>query len=305
VDPESLKNAPLDDLLDLAWKAREGGRPPRFEAVYPVKTMAVSVTGASCPLNCSHCGGHYLEHMVDIADLPQALAKEKPRSILLSGGCDLTGAVPLAERLAEVKELARQQHELGQSFRINVHPGVVPAGGAREIGESASVVSFDFVLDDETIGEAFHGLWRGQDYVDAFRNLRKGRAEVVPHILIGLKKGRIAGEYRAVDFLLNEGITRLIFIVFTPTPGTLWADVPPPPLEEAGRLLAWTRVRAPGLDVSLGCMRPAGKYRRQVDALAVRCGVDRIVLPHPGALAEAESRGLKVERREECCAFAS
>lgn len=303
MNPESLRKLPLDELTALAWKAREAGRPASFKAVYPVKTMAVSVTGTACSLNCSHCGGHYLDHMVDIRDLPAKIAEERPSSILLSGGCDLSGAVPLVARLAEVTELARKEALAGRGFSVNVHPGIASAEVARAIGESASVVSFDFVLDDETIQEAFHGHWTGQDYIDTFRNLRKGKAEVVPHVLIGLKKGRVEGEYAAVDFLLNEGIDRLVFIIFIPTPGTAWAELPPPPVEDVARLLSWTRVRQPSLEISLGCMRPAGKYRREVDVQAVRCGVDRIVLPNPAALVDATARGLTVERKEECCAF--
>ncbi len=303
MDPETLKNAAQNDLLQLAWEARARGRPATLDAVYPTKTIAVSVTGTACSLNCSHCSGHYLEHMVDVRDLPAVIEKDRPASILLSGGCDLSGAVPLLSRLREVKGLARKQAELGRPFSVNVHPGVATPEVAREIGESASVVSFDVVLDDETIKEAFHGMWTGQDYIDTFRNLRKGKAQVVPHVLIGLKKGKIAGEFRAVDFLLNEGIKSLIFIVLIPTAGTPWADVPPPSIEDVARVIAWTRAQAPGLDIALGCMRPAGRYRREVDAMAVRCGVDRIVLPHPDALKVAQSLGLSVVKKEECCAF--
>lgn len=303
MDPQSLKKLPLDELAALAWKAREAARPPALQAVYPVKTMAVSVTGTSCSLNCSHCGGHYLEHMVDVRDLPARLAKEQPKSILLSGGCDLGGAVPLAARLSEVAGLAKKEAEQGRGFGVNVHPGIAGPEVAKAIGDMATVVSFDFVLDDESIREAFHGRWTGRDYVETFRNLRNGKAEVVPHILIGIKKGQVAGEYEAVDFLLDEGISRLIFIIFIPTPGTAWAGLEPPPVDDVIRLMAWARVRQPGLDISLGCMRPAGKYRREVDVRAVRCGVDRIVLPHPAALVDAAARGLTVERKEECCSF--
>lgn len=279
------------------------GRPAVLDAVYPTKTVAVSVTGKACSLNCSHCAGHYLEHMVDIKGLPQVIAKEKPASILLSGGCDLSGAVPLLSALREVKQLAREQAELGNPFSVNVHPGIAPPEVAREIGEIASVVSFDVVLDDETIKEAFHGMWTGQDYVDTFRNLRKGKAAVVPHVLIGLKRGKLVGEFKAVDFLLGEGVERLIFIVLIPTANTPWADVPAPAIDDVARVLAWTRDRAPKLEISLGCMRPAGKYRRELDPVAVRCGLDRIVLPHPGALKVASSLGLSVVKKEECCAF--
>lgn len=301
--PDSRSMSAHDSLIDEAWQARLWGRPSTLSAVYPGKTIAVSVTGRACALNCSHCSGHYLEHMVDIRDLSDAVATRKPDSVLVSGGCDPSGAVPLLSGLREVKELARRSEELGRPLSINVHPGVVAPEVAREIAETADVVSFDMVLDDDTITEAFHGTWTGRDYIETFRNLREGKAEVVPHVLIGLKKGRVAGEKRAVDFLLGEGVKRLIFIIFIPTRETPWAEVPPPSVDDVADVIARTRVQAPGLDISLGCMRPAGKYRRDVDPEAVRCGVDRIVLPHPDALKVAKSLGLSIETKEECCSF--
>jgi len=241
--------------------------------------------------------------MVDIADLPEVLEKKRPDSILLSGGCDLTGAVPLLHGLRQVAKIARKEAESGRRFSLNVHPGVASPKVAREIGELASVVSFDMVLDDETIKEAFHGMWTGRDYVDTFRNLRKGKATVVPHILIGLKRGELKGELDVVDFLLDEGVKRLIFIIFIPTSGTQWESASPPTVDDVAKVLAWTRAKAPELEISIGCMRPAGKYRREVDSMAVRCGVDRIVMPHPEALKTAASLGLTVVRKEECCAI--
>ncbi|MGI6663581.1 MAG: radical SAM protein [Bacillota bacterium] len=292
-----------EEALEDAMMAKKEGRPPVFWAVYPTKTMAVSVTGKACPLACSHCGGHYLKHMVDIKRLPEALLEKRPKSILLSGGCDTSGAVPLLSHLDEVSALSRRLEAEGRGFRVNVHPGVATPEAARAIARTASVISFDFVLDEETIREAFHGKWTGRDYVETFRNLRAGNAEVVPHVLVGLYKGRLRGEYDAVDFLLKEGIDRIIFIVFIPTENTAWQDYPPPTPEEVAGLIAWTRTRAPELDISLGCMRPRGKYRELLDPLAVRAGCDRIVLPHPRALREAEALGLTVIRKEECCSF--
>jgi len=293
----------MEKAFEDAMEARKKDRPPVLWAVYPTGTMAVSVTGAACPLKCSHCGGHYLRHMVDIERLPDVLQEKRPKSILLSGGCDTSGAVPLLTHLDEVAALSRRLETEGRGFRVNVHPGVAAPEAARAIAQTASVISFDFVLDDETIREAFHGKWTGRDYVETLRNLRSGKAEVIPHILVGLYKGRLKGEYDAVDFLLKEGVGRIIFIVFIPTENTAWQDYPPPPPEEVASLIAWTRTRAPGLDISIGCMRPRGKYRELLDPLAVRAGCDRIVLPHPRALREAEALGLTVIRKEECCSF--
>ena len=291
--PETSRG--LQGLLEGSWHCRQESRPGVFQAVYPIKTMPVSVTGTRCALGCSHCGGHYLEHMVHIKDLETQVAARNPSSLLVSGGCNSWGEVPLQPFWEQIKGI--------KGLRLNVHPGVVHKGWAEELAQEDIVVSFDFVLDDEAISSAFNGNWTKNDYIEAFDRLAGSKAQVVPHILVGLRKGAVRGEYDALYHLLSRGIRKVIFIVFIPTRGTRWEHLLPPPVEDVARLLAWTRSESPSLDISLGCMRPKGRYRRQLDLLAVRAGVDRIVLPHPDAVVLAGGLGLKVVRREECCAF--
>jgi uncharacterized radical SAM superfamily protein len=298
--PGILEEISFNELQSLSWQARQSSRPQVFEVVHPAGTVPVSVTGTSCSLQCSHCGGRYLEHMETIATLDSVLARRNVTGILLSGGCNSEGQVPL---LSKIDCIRRKISESGQEVKINAHPGVVDKEEALAIAGFASVISFDFVLDDATIQEAFGGHRTALDYVNAFRNLRKGKAKVVPHVLVGLYKGQVRGEYEAIEFLAREGIEELIFIVFIPTPRTRWEDVPPPQVNEVLRLVAWTRLRNPGLKITLGCMRPKGRYREALDPACVMAGVDGIVLPHPLAVREAQSRGLRIIRKEECCAF--
>lgn len=273
--------------------------PKKLVAVYPQGTVGVSVTGLSCDLNCAHCGGHYLKGMVPVDSFEQELAKKGSSSILLSGGCKPSGNVPLVSHLKRLRE-----NPLGKGLRINVHPGVTDDASAEAIGNLATVISFDFVLDQVAIRKAYNGMWTPDDYVRTLRALRKGKAEVVPHVLVGIREGKIGGEYDAVRFLLNEGIKRIIFIVLIPTKGTRWESLQPPTPQEVARLLAWTREQSPDLDICLGCMRPRGAHRKELDPLAVLAGVNRIVLPHPDALELAKGRGMEIVRKEECCAFA-
>ena len=69
---------------------------------------SVSVTGNSCRLTCRHCGGHYLEHMVDARD-PQDLLKLarnlSGRGFLLSGGCSDNGKVDLSRHLNVLRKI--------------------------------------------------------------------------------------------------------------------------------------------------------------------------------------------------------
>ena len=134
----------LETYLNKAYRARCTARPNVLMAVYPVKTLAVSVTGAACSLGCSHCGGHYLRHMVDIKNLEARLQWQKPSSLLISGGCDSTGQVPLASCLEQVKTW-----ENSDSMFTRVYGST----GGPEDRSSGHGGFFDFVIDDQAISQ--------------------------------------------------------------------------------------------------------------------------------------------------------
>lgn len=285
----------LRDLLAVAWEVRHAHFPPELEAVYPTKTAAVSVTGTTCALQCAHCRGHYLKGMTPLAEF---LGRE-PRgktSLLLSGGCDREGRVPLLPHLATLTEL-------GQRYRLNLHTGLLTPAEAAAIGPLAHLISFDLVGDETTIREIY-GLNRSvEDYRRLYQELRRYARRVVPHLTLGLHGGEFRGEYRVLEMLQEEGAKALVLLVFIPTRGTPLATASPPPLGEVARFLAEARRRLPTTQLYLGCMRPGGRYREWLDMLAVRAGLNRIVMPARVALSLAEALGLTVTGGDECCAF--
>ena len=105
--------------------------------------------------------------------------------------------------------------------------------------------------------------------------------KVVPHILVGLNRGRIVAERDAVDFLVDLGMREIIFIVFIPTKGTLWENIPPPQPHLVTDLIRYAIDL--GIEARLGCMRPGGSYRRELDYLVMKAGIKSIV-NHPLAL---------------------
>jgi uncharacterized radical SAM superfamily protein len=158
------------------------------------------------------------------------------------------------------------------------------------------------VGDDETINEVY-GLDRTvADYVETYQTLRR-HTRVVPHITIGLRGGAIGHEYPAMEKLQELGVEGLVFIVFIPTPGTRYADRPPPSTEVVVSILAEARLRFPNTPLHLGCMRPHGEYRASLDPLAVRAGVNKIVSPAHEAVQLAEELGLSIVQSRECCVF--
>jgi len=184
--------------------------------------------------------------------------------------------------------------------RLNWHVGLIGQGELEAILPYVDVVSFDFVGDDETIGEVY-GLERTvADYVATYKLLRH-HLPVIPHLTIGLRGGQLGHERKALDLLSELGCEALVFLVFIPTPGTRYADCQPPAVAEVVDLLTGARLRFPRTPLYLGCMRPRGLYRKTLDPLAVRAGLNHIVSPTRDAVMLAEELGLVVERWTECC----
>lgn len=282
---------PLPESWQRAWEVRRQHCPPTIRFDRPAATLPVSVTGAACALRCAHCNGHYLAGMRQLGDP----ALTHARSLLISGGCDRQGAVPVLPQLGAILQA-------GAGKRLNWHLGLVDEETVLAIRPYVDVVSFDLVGDDETIREVY-GLERTvDDYVATYRMLRR-HVRVVPHITVGLSGGRLRGERRALRLLQELGAEALVLIVFIPTPGTRYAHCPPPAVDEVVDILAEARLAFPSRPVLLGCMRPRGEYRDRLDELAVQVGVSGIVNPARTAVAAARRLGLVIEWGEECCAL--
>jgi uncharacterized radical SAM superfamily protein len=233
--------------------------------------------------------------------VPEIEAKGSPnsnyvfRSALISGGCTLEGKVPFTQQLDFL-------HKLKQEVRLNFHVGLLDGDEILLLKDLADVASFDFVADPETIQEVY-GLKRGlEDYSRVYQALREA-VPVMPHLTLGLRGGQWGGEEKALDALEELGLDGLIFNVFIPTPGTRYALKQPLPVEEVICFLARARMRFPDISLALGCMRPKGRYRQTLDEAAVALGLNRLVMPTPGARRLAGDLGLRVIRGEECCAL--
>jgi len=59
----------------------------------------------------------------------------------------------------------------------------------------------------------------------------------------------------------------------------------------------------PDVPIFLGCMRPGGNYRQEVDEKAFLAGVNKIVSPTPGVKKLAGDVGFNLKWSKECCAI--
>lgn len=277
------------DPWEQAWAIRVHHFGAKISFCRPAQTLPISLTGSSCALDCAHCGRYYLESMTAIENADVS----GYRSCLISGGCDARGRVPVTTHLEEM----RRWHP---GRRFNWHVGLIDEVDLQTILPLVDVVSFDVVGDEPTIREVY-GIERTTDeYLATYKMLRE-YVRVVPHLTLGLRGGKFSGEYKALDMLQTAGLSALVLLVFIPTPGTRYAACTPPPQAQVVDFLLHARAVLPDVPILLGCMRPGGKYRRELDSLAVRAGVNTIVNPAPSAIQTATELGLTAHWEDECC----
>jgi uncharacterized radical SAM superfamily protein len=274
-----------------AWTDQLVHAPSEIHFSRPNHTLAISLTGAQCALQCAHCAGHYLQGMVSIDEADA----EGMTSCLISGGFDRQGRLPVSGRMPQIAALRAGRV-------LNWHLGMIDEGELLALAPYVDVVSFDIIGDDATIHEVYGLDYSAEDYLSTYRMMRR-HVRVVPHLTLGLRGGVFSGEHRALGALQAAGLEALVLLVFMPTAGTRYAACEPPPLAQVAGFVLTARRALPHTPIYLGCMRPGGRYRRDLDALAVWAGVDKIVNPAPSAVRLATELRRAVKWEDECCAI--
>lgn len=315
-EAELLFRQPWEELQAAAWAVRQQYHPPsvlfavpgvkRYETEHycntPHRFASISLTGEQCALQCEHCRGQLLKGMIP-ALTPQALValgrhlvEQGCEGVLISGGADKNGAVPLKPYLEAIARLK----EWG--LRVVVHTGLPDretAEGLKAVG--VNQVLFDFIGDGETLREVLHLKRSPEDYAEALTMLRQLGIPVAPHIVVGLYFGQLRGELAALEAVSRIGADVLVLVVLRPLPCTPMADLPGVAPETVGRLVAVARLLNPTTPLALGCARPAGPAGVEIEEHALLAGVNRIAYPSPLTVHRASERGLDFSFAESCC----
>jgi len=268
--------------------------------------QAFSITGEKCALNCDHCRAgilHYMQPALEPEDLLAAagnLHARGAKGILISGGSDSRGIVPLAPFLGT---LARIREKLG--LRVIVHTGITDIGLARGLADAGvDSALIDIIGARETIGEICHlGNLGTDDYERSLANLVDAGVPVSPHVVIGLHRGAIKGEYKALEIIHRYDIASLVLVGITPKPDTPMAAVEPPSPGEMGEIFLRARRLLPRVPILLGCERPGGEHKEATDKRALQAGLNGIAYPAEGIISHARQLGLETVTSEMCCAL--
>ncbi|MCX8205494.1 MAG: radical SAM protein, partial [Candidatus Nezhaarchaeota archaeon] len=145
---EGLSRRGLGELLERAERLRRGREvwlyAPGFRHYEvgglrnsPWDYPAISITGSSCALNCEHCRGLILRHMIPATTPPRLYeaclrAYERgARGVLISGGSTPKGSVPLKPFLATLRRVKQELR-----LTLAVHTGLVDSEVARGLAEA-------------------------------------------------------------------------------------------------------------------------------------------------------------------------
>ncbi|MEN6461539.1 MAG: radical SAM protein [Syntrophomonas sp.] len=307
----------LEAILKEAWKIRQATEPVllvsapgakrynnKYYINYEYSFMNLSVTGENCACHCEHCKGKLLETMVptttpeEMNRIIDRLAAKRSQGILISGGANNKGEVPLLgflDSMAYAKE---------KGLKVIVHSGLIKRSAALALKEvGIDQVLIDIIGDERTIRNVYHLDRKPSDYLESMLFCREVGLNLAPHVVIGLHFGDILGEYKALEMISEAQPQAVVMVIITPTCGTGMQGVIPPDIDEVGKVIGTARILNPNIPLTLGCARPTGEYKRQVEIMAVDCGVNAIAYPDENTIEYASSKGLKTVFSQECCSL--
>jgi len=267
---------------------------------------AISVTGSHCDLQCGHCQGKLLESMIPAEDsrtffqVANQLRLNGAHGILVSGGANQSGEVPLEEFIPLIREIKEKAPE----FKVIVHTGLIQRENAKGLKEAGvDQILIDIIGDDDTIREVYHLNKRVEDYEKTLWMLKEMGHRIAPHIIIGHHFGEIRGEWKALEMVTHVGVETIVLVILkTLLPvGKNHFRVPKP--DETSRISAIARILNPRIPIRMGCIRPAHPWKAEMEKGSILSGVNTIAYPLQGTIEYAKEIGLQTKFIEMCCSL--
>jgi lipoyl synthase len=322
---EPLQDLPLQqDLvngLEQDWHAA-AGRPippvhfytPTFKSYQTSELRtcgkngwpAVSITGGDCKLQCDHCKASILKPMIpartpeDLWRVVNEVIADGALGLLLTGGSNHRNEVeyaPYYDTIRRIKDAFPQ-------FRIAAHAALVDDDAALSMEQAGiDVAMMDVIGAQETITRVYHLRRSVDDFEATLESLVRTRMKVVPHIVIGLHYGDMLGEWTALEIIRRHLPDAVVLVVVMPFYASAKKPFRTPDPEAVGQFFRVARNALPSTPLLLGCARPPGVARTQIDTYAVMAGLDGIAHPADGAVELAARLGRRVRVTPACCSI--
>jgi len=268
---------------------------------------AVSITGPECKLQCDHCKAKLLEPMIP-ATTPEALwrvvneqAAAGAQGMLLTGGSNHRDEVEYGPFFPTIRRIK----DAFPDFRIAMHTALVTRDQARRIEDAGiDAAMLDIIGAQDTVTQVYHLRRPVADFEASLAHLTETSLKVVPHIVIGLHYGRLLGEWNALEMIRRHKPAAVVLVVIMPFYAPARRPFAVPTGREVGRFFMDAREALADIPVLLGCARPPGRAKVEIDAYAVMAGLNGIAHPSDGTVALAARLGRSVRVTPACCSIA-
>lgn len=268
---------------------------------------AVSITGGECALACDHCKAKILEPMI-AARTPEALWRvvneqiaQGAQGMLLTGGSNHRNEVEYDTYYPVVRRIK----DAFPVFKIAMHTALVDMDIAQRM-EAAGIdaAMMDVIGAQDTISQVYHLKRSVADFERSLECLARTSMKTVPHIVIGLHYGRMLGEWEALEIVARHLPSALVLVVVMPFYAPAQRPFVTPDARAVGRFFMDARKRLPDTPLLLGCARPAGMVKSEIDSYAVMAGLNGIAHPADGVVELAVRLGRDVRVTPACCSIA-
>jgi len=299
----------LEPFLVLAQNITKKNFGNLLKIYNPTKRFpAISLTGSECALECEHCNKRYLKGMKELVDnrnleqFLKLLSKNNGVGALISGGSRHDGSVPILNFLDTIKKVKKETNLI-----INTHTGLLDHETAKKLADAnVDIVSFDVNMDEEVVRNIYHLDIELREYSRAIDLLKKYKLNIVPHICVGLHYGKLNKELDSIKFIKETEINPSLIVVIVlipPKNSKIKFDIPKP--EDIAKIIALLRFIFPKTEISLGCMRPRGNIKSEIEKYAIKAGITRIEIPSKNTLQWLKNNNSEIQFKffSACCAI--
>ncbi|VVB94774.1 Biotin synthase [uncultured archaeon] len=263
---------------------------------------SISVTGKSCALMCRHCEGKLLGSLIpaitceELEKKALSFHKQGAKGMLLTGGCDKHGKVPIVNFIPAIKEIKEKT-----GLILIAHTGFISYEEAVALkGSGLDGIGFDMIGDMSTAREVYGLSVLEKDYIESLKAIQGSRVMLSPHICVGVHFGKLKGEFHALEMIREVKPATVIITGLMPVAGTPMAHIKPEPSDFENVITRAVKM-FPETPVVLGCAHSSGKDREEIEKIALKCGVNGIASPTMGIIEIAEKEGYEINYYGACC----
>ena len=269
---------------------------------------AISITGGDCKLQCDHCKGKILVPMIPArtAEDLWRVVNEKialgAAGMLLTGGSNHRNEVeydPYYPTLRRIKSAF-------PDFRIALHTALVEQDAARRMEDAAiDTAMMDVIGAQDTITQVYHLKRSVADFERTLETLTATRMQIVPHIVIGLHYGKMLGEWNALAMLQRHTPGAVVLVVAMPFYAPPQRPFTTPDSRAVGHFFRAARHALPDIPLLLGCARPPGRAKLEIESYAIMAGLNGLAHPSEGMVELASRLGRPMHVSPTCCSISS